>query len=43
LSNGTAESVAKAARVIHSAANQLEDVRADAKPDPSFDSAIDFS
>jgi hypothetical protein len=39
LSKGTVDSVAKAARVIHSAANQLEEVRADARPDASIDSA----
>jgi hypothetical protein len=37
LSNGTADGVAKAARVIHNAANQLERVRADAKSDTSID------
>jgi hypothetical protein len=37
LSNGTIETVAKAARVIHGAANQLERVRADAKSDASID------
>jgi HEPN domain-containing protein len=39
LSNGTAENVAKAARVIHNAANQLEKVHADAKSDTSIDCA----
>jgi hypothetical protein len=39
LCNGTVDSVAKAARVFHNAANQLEKVRADTKADTNIDSA----
>jgi hypothetical protein len=39
LSNGTVDSVAKAARVFHIAADQLEKVRADTKRDADVDSA----
>jgi hypothetical protein len=39
LSNGTTDSVGKAARVIHSAANQLVKVHADAKSATSIDCA----
>jgi hypothetical protein len=39
LSNGTVDKVLKAARVFHVAADQLEKVRADARPDANIDTA----
>jgi hypothetical protein len=39
LSNSTVDSVAKAARVFHLAADQLEKVRADIQPDANIDPA----